>query len=174
MYILKPDEKTTPVMLYTKDALMSGEAVTKQSIPRLNIWLRLDGAPKYIHLLKPRIVMFGRETAPITLTYSEMYFPLSQVIAIHVMPPVVEQLDYDPAEANRIMQDVSVLVGTFMMKGKIRISSQTEISQSLEIADAAWMSLYDAEISNLYISRIPVLRTPMAMLNSKYVAFALD
>jgi hypothetical protein len=173
MYILKPDEKATPVMLYTQDALVSGEAVTKQSISRVNIWLRLDGTPKYIHLLKPHIVVFGRETAPITLTYSEIYFPVSQLIAFHTMPPTDEPFDYDATEAHRMMQDVSVLVGTFMMKGKIRISTQTEIVQSLEIAGAMWMSLYDAEVSNLYISQMPVLQTPMVLLNPAHVAFAV-
>lgn len=174
MYILKPDEKTTPVMLYTQDALVSGEAVTRQSISRVSIWLRSDGAPKYIHVLKPRIVVFGRETAPITLTYSEIYFPVAQLIAFHTMPPTAEPLDYDPTETNRMMQSVDVLVGTFMMKGKIRVSTHTEIVQSLEIAGAAWMSLYDVEVSNLYISQMPVLQTPMVLLNPARVAFAVE
>lgn len=173
MYILKPDEKTTPVILYTQDSLISGEMVTKQSIARVSIWFRSDGTPKYIHLLKPRIVVFGRESAPITLHYSEVYFPLSQLIAFHIMPPIVEPLDYDTTEANRMMQEVSVLVGTFMMKGKIRVSTQTEVVQSLEIIGASWMSLYDVEVSNLYISQMPVLQTPMALLNPSHVAFAV-
>lgn len=174
MYILKPDEKTTPVMLYTQDSLVSGEVVTKHNVLRVNIWLRSDGAPKYIHILKPRIVVFGRESAPITLTYAEIYFPVSQLIAFHTMPPTDEPLDYDATEANRMMQDVNVLVGTFMMKGKIRVSTQTEVVQSLEIAGAAWMSLYDVEISNLYISQMPALQTPMALLNPARVAFAVQ
>jgi hypothetical protein len=173
MYILKPDEKTTPVMLYTQDSLVSGAVVTKQSVQRVNIWLRSDGAPKYIHLLKPRVVVFGRESAPITLTYSEIYFPASQLIAFHTMPPTDEPLDYDASEANRMMQDVSVLVGTFMMKGKIRVSTQTEVVQSLEITGAAWLSLYDVEVSNLYISQMPALQAPMALLNPARVAFAV-
>ncbi len=172
MYILKPDEKTTPVMLYTQDSLVSGEAVTKQ-MARVNIWLRSDGAPKYVHILKPHIVVFGRESAPITLTYSEIYFPVSQLIAFHTMPPTEEPLDYDMTEAHRMMQDVSVLVGTFMMRGRIRVSTQTEVVQSLEIAGAAWMSLYDAEVSNLFVSQMPVLQTPMVLLKPASVAFAV-
>ncbi|RIK30185.1 MAG: hypothetical protein DCC56_07550 [Anaerolineae bacterium] len=174
MYILKPDEKTTPVMLYTQDALVSGEAVTRQSISRVSIWLRSDGAPKYIHVLKPHVVVFGRETAPISLTYSEIYFPTPQLIAFHTMPPTHEPLDYDPTEANRMMQQVNVLVGTFMMKGKIRVSTQTEVVQSLEVAGSAWMSLYDVEVANLYVSQMPVLQTPMVLLNPARVAFAVE
>lgn len=174
MYILKPDEKTTPVMLYTQDALVSGEAVTRQSISRVSIWLRSDGAPKYIHVLKPHVVVFGRETAPISLTYSEIYFPTPQLIAFHTMPPTDEPLDYDVTETNRMMQEVNVLVGTFMMKGKLRVSTQTEVVQSLEVAGSAWMSLYDVEVANLYVSQMPVLQTPMVLLNPARVAFAVE
>jgi hypothetical protein len=69
MYILRPDEKTTPVMLYTHDTLVRGEAVTKQNVLRLNIWLRTDGAPKYIHVLKAQVLVFGGSAAK-ALSYS--------------------------------------------------------------------------------------------------------
>jgi hypothetical protein len=173
MYILKPDEKTTPVMLYTQDTLVSGEAVTKQNISRVNIWLRNDGAPNYMHILKPHIVVFDRGPAPIALTYSELYFPVSQVIAFHTTPPTDEPLDYDPTEANRMMQEVQVLVGAFVMRGKIRVSTQTEVVQSLEMAGAAWMSLYDVEVANLHVSQMPVVQTPMVLFNPTRVAFAV-
>jgi len=32
MYTLKPDEKTTPVMVYTRQSVVRGEVVTKQSV----------------------------------------------------------------------------------------------------------------------------------------------
>jgi hypothetical protein len=173
MYILKPDEKTTPVMLYTRDTLVSGEAVTKQNVLRVNIWLRSDGVPKYMHILKPHVVVFGGGSAPIALTYSEIYFPVSQLIAFHTLPPTDEPLDYDSTEANRMMQDVNVLAGAFVMKGKIRISTQTEVVQSLEVAGAAWMSLYDVEITNPYIAQMPMLQARMALLKPSHVAFAV-
>lgn len=59
MYILRPDEMTSPVMLYTLQSVVRGEAVVKQSVPRVNIWLRTDGAPKYIHVLKAQVLAFG-------------------------------------------------------------------------------------------------------------------
>lgn len=160
-------------MLYTQDTLVSGEVVTKQAVLRVNIWLRSDGAPKYMHILKPHIVLFDRGPAPIALTYSELYFPVSQLIAFHTMPPTDEPLDYDPTEENRMMQEVQVLVGTFVMKGKIRVSTQTEVVQSLEIVGAALVSLYDVEIANLHVSQMPVVQTPMVLLNPSHVAFAV-
>jgi hypothetical protein len=170
MYILRPDEKTTPVMLYTHDTLVRGEAVTKQSVLRLNIWLRTDGAPKYIHLLKAQVLVFGGSASK-ALSYSELYFPTSRVIGFHTLPPTEEPLDYDPDEANRVMEYVEMLVGTFVMKGKIRISTQTEAGVSLEVARVDWMSLYDTEITNPHLPQMPPIHVPMVLVNSNHVAF---
>ncbi len=171
MYVLRPDEKTTPVMLYTHDTVVRGEAVSKQNI-RVNIWLRTDGAPKYMHLLKPQVIVFGG--APVRpLTFAEIFFPTSQLIAFHTLPPTDEPLDYDPDEANRVMQEVEVVVGTFVVKGKIRISAQTELATSLEVARVSWMSVYEAEIANPYLPQMPPLRAPMMLVNPERVAFGV-
>ena len=42
MYTPGSDEKLTPVMIYTSDALVRGEVVTKQNVLRVNIWLRTE------------------------------------------------------------------------------------------------------------------------------------
>jgi len=172
MYILRPDEKTTPVMIYTHDSLVRGEVVTKQNVMRVNIWLRTDGAPKYLHILKPQVIVFdGTPVKP--MSYSELYFPTSQAIGFHTLPPTEELLDYEEGEANRTMQPVDVLVGSFVMKGNIRISTQTELSQSLEVARLAWMSLYDVNIMNPYLPQMPPLFVPMALVNPEHVAFGV-
>lgn len=173
MYVLRPDEKTTPVMLYTQDTLVRGEAVSKQSVLRVNIWLRTDGAPKYMHVLKPQVIVFGG-TPVKPLAFSEIFFPTSQLIAFHTLPPTDESLDYDPHEANRMMQAIKVLVGTFVVKGQVRISSQTELATSLEVARVSWMSIYDAEIANPYLPQMPIVRVPMMLVNPERVAFGVD
>jgi len=172
MYILRPDEKTTPAMLYTQDTLVRGEVVTTQNVLRVNIWPRTDGAPKYMHVLKPQVIVFGGSPVK-ALSYSEIYFPTSQLIAFHTMPPSDEPLDYEMSEANRMMQDVEVLAGAFVMKGKIRISTQTELASSLEMARVAWMSLYEVTITNPYLPQMPALQVPMALVNPSHVAFAM-
>jgi hypothetical protein len=60
---------------------------------------------------------------PKALSYSEIFFPTAETIAFHTLPPLEEPLDYDPSEANREMDVIELLVGTFVMKGKIRITS---------------------------------------------------
>ena len=173
MYILRPDEKTSLVMLYTMQSVVRGEAVIKQNVGRVNIWLRTDAVPRYIHILKPQVLVFGGGAAK-TLTYTELYFPSSQVIAFHTLPPVEEPLDYDPSEADRRMEAVDLLVGTFVVKGKIRISTHTEVDTTLESARVSWMSIYEASITNPYLPQMTALQVPMVVVNPSYVAFGLD
>lgn len=173
MYTLANDEKLTPVMLYTPDTFVRGEVVTKQNVMRVNIWLRTDGAPKYMHILKPQMLVFGGSPMK-PLSYSEIYFPTSQLIAFHTLPPTDEPLDYEPNEQNRTMQPVDVKVGTFLMRGKIRISSQTDVGSSLEVARVSWMSLYDAEITNPFLPQMPPLHVPMVLVNPTHVGFAFS
>src|ERR687889_2090748 len=102
MYILRPDERTSLVMLYAMHSVVRGEAVVKQNVPRVNIWLRTDGAPRYIHVLKPQVLVFGGSPVK-ALSYSEIYFPTSQVIAFHSLPPTDGPLYYDSSEGDRTM-----------------------------------------------------------------------
>ena len=173
MYVLRPDEKTTPVMLYTHDTVVLGDAVSKQSVLRVNIWLRTDGVPKYMHILKPQVIVFGG-TPVKPLSFSEIYFPTSQLIAFHTLPPTEEPLDYDPNEANRVMQNVKALVGTFVVKGQMRISAQTELATSLEVARVSWISIYEADIANPYLPQLPPMHVPMMLVNPERVAFGVD
>lgn len=173
MYILRPDEKTTPVMLYTRESVVRGDVVTKETVHRVNIWLRTDGAPKYMHILKPQVLVFGG-TPVKALSYSEIYYPTTQLIAFHTLPPDEEPLDYDADEANRMMESVDVIVGTFVMKGNIRISTQTELGVSLEVARVSWMSLYDAVITNPYLPQMPPIQVPMVLINPLHIAFGVS
>jgi len=172
MYILKPDEKSAPVMLYAKNSVVRGEVVVKQILPRLNIWLRTEAAPKYMHILKPQVLVFGG-SPPKALSYSEIFFPTAELIAFHTLPPLEEPLDYDPDEANREMDVIELLVGTFVMKGKIRISTQVEVATSLETARISWMSVYDVWVTNPYLPQMQALQVPMMLVNPNHVAFGL-
>jgi hypothetical protein len=170
MYELKSDEKMTPVMLYTHDTLVRGDAVVKQNILRVNIWLRTEGSPKYMRVLKPQVIVFGG-TPVKPLSFPEIYFPTSQLIAFHTLPPTDEALDYDPNEANRVMKDVQVVLGTFIVKGQMRISAQTQLATSLDVTRALWLSVYNAEIVNPYLPQMPPIHVPMMLVNQEQVAF---
>lgn len=170
MYTLASDEKATLVLAYTHSMLIRGEAVTKDNV-RVNVWLRTDGAPNYIHLLNAQVLVFGGGT-PKSLSYTEFFLPTQDVVVFHVAPPSNEALDYDPNEKNRSMDTVSVLIGTFMLKGKVRYSAQTGLGSSLEVARTAWMSLYEVDVSNPYLPQL-AMHVPMILMRPAQVSFGV-
>jgi hypothetical protein len=170
MYTLAADEKTTLVLAYTHNMLIRGEAVTKDNV-RVSVWLRTDGAPNYIHLLNAQVLVFGGG-APKSLSYTEFFLPTQDVVVFHVAPPSNEALDYDPNEKNRSMDTVSVLLGTFMLKGKARYSSQTGLGSSLEVARTAWMSLYEVDVSNPFLPQL-AMHVPMLLMRPTQVSFGV-
>ena len=168
---LASDEKIAMVMVYTNDMLARGEVVTKENA-RVSIWLRTQGVPNYIHLYKPQVISF-LGAVPKTFSYSEIFIPIPQVTAFHLAPPAEDPLDYDPDEGNRMMQLLDVMIGPFLLKGKIRISMQTDIATSLDVMHASWMSIYDAEISNPYLPQFNV-HVSMLLVNPNQVNFGIQ
>jgi hypothetical protein len=171
MYTLGPDEKATTVMVYSRDKLIHGDLITNKNA-RVNLWLRTQGAPNYIHLLKPDILSFT-STPPKSLKFEEYFFPTQRVIGFHIAPPGSEALDYDESERNRFMQDVNLILGPFMLKGKVRISTQTDFASNLEVSRMSWFSIYDADISNPLMPGMPVIHVPMLLVNPLQVSFGL-
>jgi hypothetical protein len=168
---LASDEKTAMVMVYTQNILARGEVIAKESA-RVSIWLRTQGVPNYIHLHRPQVISF-LGAAPKTSSLSELFIPTVQVVGFHLAPPAQDSLDYDPAEANRMMQSLDVMVGSFLIKGKIRTSTQTDIATSLDVMRASWMSIYDAEIGNPYMPQFNV-QVPMLLVNPSLVNFGVQ
>ena len=172
MYTLASDEKAVGVMIYTQNTLVRGEAVTKQS-SRVSVWLRTDGAPEYIHLLKPQVIYLGGNAVRMQ-NYSEMYLPSIRINAFHLTPPAHDPLDYDETEQNRKMQPITVLIDTFVFDGTIRISTQVDLGTSIEFGRTVWMSIYDVRISNPQLPQMGELQVPMLVVRPGQVSFALS
>ena len=170
MKLLGPDEKTATVMVYTQNILARGEVIAKENA-RVSIWLRTQGVPNYIHLFKPQVISFGG-TPPKPLAFSEIFIPTAQVIGFHLVPPAQDAMDYEAAEVNRMMQPLEMIVGTFLLKGHIRVSTQAELSTSLDVMRAAWISIYDADISNPYLPQFN-MHVPMLLVNPNQVSFGM-
>ncbi|MCL4530038.1 MAG: hypothetical protein M1282_11555 [Chloroflexi bacterium] len=171
MYTLAPDEKATTVMVYSRTKLIHGDLVTKSNM-RVNIWLRTQGVLNYIHLLKAQ-VLFLEGSSPKSLAYNEYFFPTERIIAFHLAPPNSEPLDYDPNEANRVMMDVSMFLGAFLLKGKVRVSTHADFATSIEVAHMNWFSVYDAEIASLLLPQMPAISVPMLLVDPRQVSFGL-
>ena len=167
---LASDEKTAMVMVYTQNMLARGEVIAKESA-RVSIWLRTQGVPNFIHLFKPQVISFGG-TPPKPLSLSEVFIPTTQVIGFHLVPPTQEPMDYDVNEANRIMQPLEIIAGTFLMKSHVRVSSHAELATSLDVMRTAWLSIYDAEISNPYLPQFN-MHVPMVLVNPSQVSLGI-
>lgn len=172
MYTLAPDEKATPVMVYSRTKLIYGDLVTKGNL-RVGIWLRMQGVPNYVHLLAARVLLFSG-TAPKSFEYKEFFFPAERIIGFHLAPSAAsEPLDYDESEVNRTMLDVQLMLGVFTLKGKVRVSTQTDLATSLEVSHMTWLSIYGAEITNPFLPQMPVIRVPMLLVSPAQASFSL-
>src|SRR6266508_5994196 len=148
MYTLAPDEKATTVIVYSPNKLIHGDLVKKQNA-RVSLLPR-TGMPGYVHFLKTEVLFLGG-SPPKSLNYDEYFFPTERIIGFHLSLPASEPLDYDTDEANRAMLDVDLILGAFMLKGKIRISTHANFVANLEAAHITWLLVYDAEIVNPFV-----------------------
>ena len=167
---LAPDEKFATVMVYTHHMFVRGEIVVKENL-RASIWLRTQNQLNYIHLLKPNVLLFAG-AQPKSVSYAEMFLSMKEVIAFHVAPPAEDTVDFDTSELNRVMQFADILLGSFTMKAKIRISTQSDLATNLDVSHATWMSVYNADISNLYLPQFN-MHVPMLLVNPSEVSFGI-
>jgi hypothetical protein len=172
MVTLTSDEKSTLAMVYTFNMLARGEVVTKQGV-RVNTWLRTQGVPEYIRLFKASVLHFGSGNVK-ALTYSEIYMPVSTVIAFHLTPQANEPLDYAKDESNRVMVPVTGLPGPFQFKGYLRISTKAELSTSIELAHSSWLSIYEVDVTSPSMPQMQPIHVPMALVNPKQVSLAVE
>ena len=171
MYTLAPDEKTTQVVVYARSRLIQGDLVTKENV-RVSIWPRMQDLPNYIHLLNAKIFLFSGSSSK-SLAYNEYFFPTERIIGFHLTPPASDPLDYDPEASDRTLVDIHLVMGEFLLWGKIRISTRADFATSLEVLHSTWLSVYEAEITNPFLSQIPVIQVPMLLVNPRQVSFGI-
>jgi hypothetical protein len=158
-------------MIYSNNMLVRGEIVNKQNM-RVSIWLRTQGMPNYMHVYNTNVLVFGGAAVK-SFSYDEMFFPTPQVIGFHIAPPAADPLDYDPNEPGRRLIDLSVMMGTFSMKAKSRISTAADFATSIDVARSTWMALYEAEITNSFMPNMPAIQAPMLLVRPDQVGFAI-
>lgn len=171
MYTLAPGEKATPVVVYARSKLIHGDLITNENV-RVSIWLRMHDLPNYIHLLNAKILFFSG-SSPKSLEFDEYFFPTERIIAFHLAPPASDSLDYDPAASDRTLIDVSLVLGDFMLTGKIRISTRADFVTSLEVSHMNWLSIYQVEITSPFMPQIPTIHVPMLLINPSQASFGV-
>ncbi len=169
MYELKDNEKITPVMIYTDDALYHGKLITRK-IVRVNIFLRTEGAPTYMRLHEAQVISPGSTTR--TKKFDEVFVPLKAIACFHTAPNVEIDLDYEAGEGNRRMVPVTAILNSFFLNCTTRISTQTELSSALDVTRMEWLSLYDAKITNPYLPQLNI-QIPMLIARPERIVLGI-
>lgn len=172
MYTLALDEKTTTVVLYARNKLIHGDLVTLRDV-RVGLWLRMQDLPNYLHLLDAELLLLNG-AVPQTLRYAECYFPTERVIGFHVAPPAADFLDYDADEGSRSMVEAEIVLGAFLLKGNVRLSMQVDFASNLEVLHMTWLSVFDAEVSNLIFPDLPHFHVPAMLVSPLQASFGLQ
>jgi len=167
-FSLAADEKITPVMLYTVNSLIRAGVITKENI-RVSIWLRMAGAPEFLHLRNANVLTFGISMQ--SQNFSDYFISAQQVLAFHLLPPASDPVDYDESEMNRKMEPLTVMVGAFRFNGHTRMSSQTDLATHLSIVRSPLVSIYDIEITNPNLQAMGVLKVSFALVRTAGVTF---
>jgi hypothetical protein len=170
MYTPQADEKNTPVMVYSKDKLIRGEVVSKESA-LVSRWLRTQGAPTYMHILKANVLSFSAGT-PRVNNFEEVYFPTVECLAFHMTPPAQDPLDYEADEQNRLMLPMTLLIGSFVFQGKLRVSAMTDLPTTMEGNRLPWLSFYEITISNPSVPQMR-LEVPMALIDAAHTMYGI-
>lgn len=171
MYQLNADEKTTTVMVYSRNKLIHGDLITRQSV-RVSILPRMQALTNFLHFLKAQIWFFGGGE-PKLLNFEDYFFPVERMIGIHIAPPAADPLDYEAGLVNRGMCDLSVMLGVFIIKGKILVSTQVEKGANLELAYKSWLSVYEASVSSPLLPQMPVIHVPMLLVRPSEASFGV-
>jgi hypothetical protein len=168
-----PDEIKAPVMFYTATNIFWGDVLYKSTI-RVSTWLRTNVVPDFLTIVNARAMpTTAHLDQPRPILFPELHIPTSQVLAYHLLPPAKEPLDYDPTEPNRVMDPVTVIVGTFRFDGSMRMSSRTTLRKYLDVTRESFSSLYDVEISNHIIPALGVVKVPFVQVRQLGVTFSI-
>ncbi len=147
-------------MVYARNQLIWGETVMKKTIRFLTL-MRTPMRPSYIVLYQAKVLPYGVQSPT---AFPVVHIPITEVLAVHPAPPEQEPYDYDTGEKNRKFEPVTVLLGDFRMDGKMRISTHTNVTQTLDVAKEPYLAVYDVSVSSLSSPDRKPLRTRMAVV----------
>jgi hypothetical protein len=167
-YTLEFDEKATPIMVYLPDFMTRGEVVSKQMV-RVSTWLRTPTAPNYICLYDSQVL--SATANPLTISYKELHILVNQILAVHMIPPQQDPLDYDEKEPNRVMVPVTALVGPYRFDGHIRLSVTSSLRKYFEVMSEKFTSFYDVTISQPQRPNMKRMHVPFLMLRREFALF---
>ena len=166
-----PDETTTPVMVYTRDALIWGNVITKKTLMASRLLIGVS-VPDFITIIDAQnMPTFGNQMLK-PRKYSSYHLPVREILGYHLVPPATDPYDFDENEPNRAMEKVMIMVGAFQFNANLRISTQTTIQAFLGVSKAQFFSVYDLEVVHPYNPNMKPVKTNMALIRREAVFFA--
>jgi len=135
--------------------------------------LRTNASPDIVCLYNAKTLTTTTSVTPKPLQFIEMHIANQQILAMHLMPPAKDPLDYDPSEPNRRMDPVTVLVNTFRVDGLMRIAAKSNLAKYLEVTRENFAAIYDAEITCPVMPSLGVMRVPYIIVRMTSSMFAI-
>ena len=169
-YRLAPDEKMNQVMIYTANALLWGDLVVK-SIIRVSTWLRTNAVSDWLTLYNANLLITNQGAAVKPVSFNEMHIPVTQINAIHLIPPAQDPFDFDPTELNRRMEPVNAIFGSFMAKANLRIATTATLKKYIELNHETFTGLYDVEVTSLTLPNFGSVKLPYILLRQVTTVF---
>ena len=170
-YEIGSDEKVAQVMLYTQTGFFWGDVIVKEAV-RVSTWLRSNAAPVVVYLRNAHSLNLSATSKPESTFYKEMLIFADQIVGMHLIPPLKDGLDYDPTEPNRKLEQVTVVIGSFVMDGYMRISNLSSVDKYLSVTREEFTSLYDVSISNHMITGLGIMKVPFVLVRQTQVIYA--
>jgi hypothetical protein len=167
---LAPDEKTAQVMIYTPSSLFWGDIIVKNMV-RVSTWLRTNTVPDRICLLNAKMLVTTTGGPPHPVNFPELHISVTQIQAFHLLPPAKDPPDFDPTEPNRKMEPANALIGSFLFKGFLRISTNVDLKRFLEVTREAYTAVYDTEITNQIIPGLGPITVPFVLVRQETAVF---
>ena len=167
------EETSTTMMFYINQGLVWGDIVHhNQALPgRL-----LVGAstPDTISVYNAQLMFTESNFISRPAKYTETYIHAENVLAYHLMPPLEDQLDYDPTEPHRMMTPILAYIGPFKAKLQMRISERTTVRTNLEVSKSDFITFYDAEITHPHNPNMAPIKNNLVYIRQKTGIFIVE
>ena len=169
---LKYGETSTAMMFYTGDSVIWGNIIHHEEILPSRILVGIT-VPEFVSVYQAKILFTQPNFISNPISHSEIHIPTKKIVGYHLMPPKIDQIDYDETEPNRKMEPISVYLGAFTLRGFIRISEVTTVKSNLEVLKSEFITLYDLEINHSHKKEVSAIRTNMGYFRIRENLFAV-
>jgi len=169
---LNHGETATAMMFYTTDSLIWGNIIHHEEILPSRILVGVT-IPEFISVYQAKILFTQPNFISKTISHSEVHIPSQKILGYHLMPPQIDQIDYDETEPNRKMAAITAYLGSFTVHGSIRISEITTVKSNLEVLKSEFTTLYNLEISHSHKKEMSPIRSNMGYFRVRANLFAV-